>query len=528
VSRRPLAAQITAAAIVVAIVVSAAFVVTIATTLDLRHSTALEGHSKDVVAQTLEAQSLVLDLETGVRGYVLSRNPQFLQPWRDARRSWPATIKQLEQLVAHDTFERNRAQTVAFLVDAYETDYANPVIFIAKYAPTQAVAQIASAEARRRVDAIRNQLGRILAVEATRSHDRAAQAHVLERHAVEAAVVGLAASAMLVLLFGAWIARSVARPIRTVTDSAAAVTAGDFSTRLDEHGAGEIGTLMQAFNAMTRALEAGRRELVEQNERLRASEHAKGDLISMISHELRTPLSSVLGFTTLLLQRDFPPEERQRYLEIIDTEARRLAELASDFLDVRLLEEGRLVLEQRPVNLGQLVRRQAHLFFAHRETHQLDLDVPSQPLVVTADADRLAQVMANLLSNAIKYSPDGGIVTVSAQQTGASVRVSVADEGIGIGRLEQERIFEKFFRGNAPAAGIPGTGLGLAVARMIVEGHGGTIGFESREDEGTEFWFELPLSDQVPRPPEARQSSPAVVSEPAELESGLTKTTTGG
>jgi len=490
---RSLSTKVEVAVLVVAAVVAAAFVVTIATTLSLRKTTTRETHSKDVVAATLEAQTLVVDFETGIRGYVISHNPQFLQPWRQARSSWPGALAHLRTLVAHDHEESARTSAIADLVSAYQSDYALPVIYIAKIAPSEAVAQIASDEAKQRVDAIRSQLTRILDVEARRSHQRAAAAKALQRDALAAATVGLAASALLVLLFGAWIGRAVVKPIQTVTDSAAAVAAGDLTTRLDERGTGEIGILKQAFNSMTRALESSRLELLAQNERLRASEEAKTDLISMISHELRTPLASVLGFTTLLLQRDFPPDERRHYLEIVDTEARRLAGLAEDFLDVRLLEEGRLELEVRPIDLGELVRRQTQLFFAHERTHELVLDVPEQRVVVTADSDRIAQVVANLLSNAIKYSPDGRHVRVVLRRRPGWVRISVSDEGVGISSEHQNRIFEKFFRGGAPAIGIPGTGLGLAVTRRIVEAHGGAISFTSEEGVGSTFWVDLPL-----------------------------------
>lgn len=505
---RSLSTRVEVAVLVVAAVVAAAFVVTIATTLSLRKTTTRETHSKDVVATTLQAQTLVVDFETGIRGYVISRNQQFLQPWRQARAAWPATITHLRELVLHDHEESQRAASVAALVASYQTDYAYPVIFIAKIAPAAAIAQIASDEAKQRVDAIRGQLTRILDVEARRSRQRAASAQTLQRDALAAATVGLAASALLVLLFGAWIGRAVVKPIETVTESAQAVAAGDLTTRLDERGAGEIGVLKQAFNAMTRALEASRLELLEQNERLRASEEAKSDLISMISHELRTPLSSVLGFTTLLLQREFPPEERRHYLGIVDTEARRLAALAEDFLDVRLLEEGRLELEVRPIDLGELVRRQTQLFFAHERTHELTLDIPDQRVVVTADSDRIAQVVANLLSNAIKYSPDGCTVRVGLRRRPGWVRISVADEGVGISPEHQSRIFEKFFRGGAPAAGIPGTGLGLAVTRRIVEAHGGTISFTSEEGRGSTFRVDLPL--------EPAGSAPGDSAEPGE------------
>src|SRR5437660_706258 len=152
------------------------------------------------------------------------------------------------------------------------------------------------------------------------------------------------------------------------------------------------------------------------------SEEAKSELGSVVPHELRTPLASVLGFTSVLLQREVAEEQRLEYLEIIEAQGRRLSALVNDFLDVQRLEEGQLSIASELVDVSRVVREQSELFAGQSPKHLLDVSLPPTPLPVRGDSNRLAQVVANLVSNAIKYSPS----RAPAPRRSASPTVSTA------------------------------------------------------------------------------------------------------
>jgi len=481
--------RLVAASAVLAVLVVGVFIALILALSALREASKEEARSTDVTTAALNIEKLVLDVDSGIRGWVLTGQDRFLQPADNAERQLPTRLTNFEQLASREPRQRSRAMRLTETIRNYLDEYAVPVSNLTK---PGARALAHATEGKLRTDEMRLLFKRFLAAENVLADQRERSADAKSRHAIELGVAGLAGTAAFILLFGLYLARSIARPVREAAEGASRLAGGDLALRLRQGGPGEVGELTRSFNQMAEGLESARIELQEQNAQLRESERLKSDLVNTVSHELRTPLSGVLGFTKLLLTRDFDSETRRHYLGIVDAQARRLSELIDDFLDVRRIEEGRFERAQELVDVGTLLREEAQLYSAQSRKHQLALELPRAPLPVLGNPDRLRQVIGNLLSNAIKYSPQGGVVELAAEADGDAVRVEVRDEGIGIPAHQQPQIFTKFFRGDAAASGITGTGLGLAVSRDIVEAHGGRIGFTSAEGEGTTFFVELP------------------------------------
>jgi signal transduction histidine kinase len=488
--RVPLVARIALASALLAVLVAAAFAILVITLSDLRATTNAANRSKDITSATLVLQQDLVQLDASVRGFINTGDRRFLRAWRTIRRDLPKSTAKLMQST-EGARQEARARGLVNAVREYKNDYAVPIVGIAEFSPAAARSPVAATEGRRRLDALQRQVSQLLTTENDLASARVTSATDQANRAILVGLGALGVSVLLVLLFGAELSRAVAHPVRRVSEAAKTVAAGDLSVRLPEKGPAEVHDLSAAFNEMSASLERSKQELEQQNSQLRESERLRSELISVISHEVRTPLACVLGYASLLQTRPVDEETRQRYLEIISEEARRLEALVSELVDARRIEEGRLELEMEAFDLIALLEEQVRSFGDRSERHTVELEPASKPVTVRADRGRMTQVIANLLGNAIKYSPEGGRVEVEVARRMGNVRVSVRDEGLGISESARSRIFTKFFRGDAGAGGIGGMGLGLALSREIVEAHGGRMGFQSEVGRGSVFWFEL-------------------------------------
>jgi PAS domain S-box-containing protein len=254
------------------------------------------------------------------------------------------------------------------------------------------------------------------------------------------------------------------------------------------------------------------RELQEAVEQARSADRAKSTLLSTVSHEMRTPLSSIIGFSNLILSRKPEQEKLMEYVTFVNIEARRLASLINDFLDLQRIEAGREVFRFADLDMAALLRDIVNKQeLGETSGHTLRLDLNSVPHIY-ADSDRIRQVIVNLLSNAIKYSSAGGEIVLSLRATDSEVIFSIRDNGIGIPPEELGRLFERFYRGDAAERQrIRGTGLGLALCRELIQAHHGRIWAESEgANKGATFSFALPIARAMVVSPLARPGSEEV------------------
>jgi len=220
----------------------------------------------------------------------------------------------------------------------------------------------------------------------------------------------------------------------------------------------------------------------------------QSDLIAEIVHEMRTPLAAILAYAELMQRADATLAQCRQFADVIRGEAERLNEMATNFLDLARLESGRAFFAQDPVDLSTVIRMAVSVLMPQADAKQIGLsvDIPSALPLIVGDAQRLHQVMLNLVGNAVKYCRPGDEVTIMVRSEEDRLVVSVADTGPGIPAEALPHIFERFYRVPDVRRTL-GAGLGLTIARQIVEAHGGEIHVSSEEGQGTTFTFMLPV-----------------------------------
>jgi len=310
------------------------------------------------------------------------------------------------------------------------------------------------------------------------------------QHDLTLATILLLFAGGIAMSLGYFLSVALTDRIMTLNGADQAIAQGNLHTRVPVTGSDEMADLARTFNEMASQLEATARKQ-------RELDTLKHDLVAWAGHDLRTPLASIRVIVEALADGVVQDSATvQRYLQTAQRDIRSLSQLIDDLFEMAQLDAGGLQLELCPNSLSDLISDTLESFTVQAERQGVRLEGNCAPGIdpVSMDTQKIGRVLANLVGNALRHTPAGGSVSVSATTTSASVQVQVSDTGEGIGADDLPRVFEQFYRGEkSRSRATGGAGLGLAIAKGIVETHGGRIWAESQLGQGTRFVFTLPV-----------------------------------
>ena len=446
-----------------ALVIAAAFAVLLSSVTELRTSERRARESEEVLVVANRLERLVVDLETGQRGFVITGQNRFLQPWRDAQVAFPKQASNLEQLVADNPEQQARAQRIAQAITSYLRDYSVPLVTAARQDPTTARSEAVTDEGRRRVDAMRTQFDQFVATEQGLAAARQERSDAAARRAIIAAAAGLAGSILLIVLFAGYLTRAIVKPVREAAAMAGRLAGGDLSVRIPERGIAEIGVLQRSFNTMAESLEQGRRELAASRTRIvAAGDYARRRIERDLHDGIQPRLVSLL--LDLRTAEAAVPAELPELRGQLTGVAEGLT-AAQD--DLRELSRGihPAILSEGGLNpaLKALARRSA-------VPVQLDIDLQQrlpEPIEVAAYF-----VVSEALANTAKHA-QASVAHVELRADDGRLHLSVSDDGVGGATTD--------------------SGSGLVGLTDRIEALGGTIVVTSPQGQGTRLEADLPI-----------------------------------
>ena len=301
------------------------------------------------------------------------------------------------------------------------------------------------------------------------------------------------------MLIAAVLARYISRRFATIMGHAGELARGNFRSRLAQTDRSEFGELSQTLNDTAQNLQQTVAQLQHEHSELEKLERVRKDFVINVSHELRTPLASIQGYTETLMDGALAdPAHNMRFLGIIRHNAERLARLTEDLLTLSRIEQKRHKFEFDSHRVNDMIEDAIQLVFpiAAKSDIRLVEEPAPEGTAAWCDSEAVSQILSNLMENAVKYTPAGGKITVGARAEGRMIEIYVRDTGVGIPEEDLPRLFERFYRvDKARSRELGGTGLGLSIVKHLVAAHHGVTRVESRVNEGSTFYFTLPVDE---------------------------------
>ncbi|MFI9408703.1 sensor histidine kinase [Nocardia gamkensis] len=468
--------------------------------------------SLPAAAEAYKLQSALVDQETGLRGYGITADPQFLQPYRDGTRDEAQSVARLRELLADRQPLLDDLDAVEQSAQRWRTEYAEPLVAGLTSGTTRGLEPSTPTRGKPLFDELRTRFeAQNNGLEAAIAHDEEELAHT--RTVRDAVLAGMVIAFLLTgVLLTVLVRRLIARPLGSLTDASLRVAGGDFDHHIDVHGPADLATVAQAVESMRRRivaeLESSRAQeavLAEQKTdldlqavELRRSNAELEQFAYVASHDLQEPLRKVASFCQLLEKRygDKLDERGKQYIDFAVDGAKRMQVLINDLLTFSRV--GRITDRTEPAGLGQSLDKALTNLSAAIDDTDTRIRRPEELPEIIGDPTLLTMLWQNLIANAIKFRrpdhPPEIEITCEPGENGSGWLLSVSDNGIGIAPEFAEKVFVIFQRLHNREE-YSGTGIGLAVCKKIVEYHGGRIWIDTDHTAGTRFCFTLRTAD---------------------------------
>ena len=474
--------------------------------------TFLVEHDLEVLQNAQKLQKLVVDAETGQRGFVITGDESFLEPYKQGIQGFNSLIRIEKELVSDNPPQVERLNLIQDLFNEWNLKAAQPEISSArnyfelissteleKVPQYSDVAKLLQAKTGKNIlDQIRNEFAVFIQIENDLKDKRLESVTETARSTLILLIILPISIATIAWIIAIVFTRSISKPLEILKKASVEISKGNLDTKIVQSTSNdEISELTTSFNIMVNDIKKGQIQIKNQLKELTKIDEQKDEFAAMVSHELKTPLVPIQLYTEMLLQGVLGSldDKQLKALNSIHNNIESLSDLVDDVLDVTKLELGRLALHKKQIDLKDLLPKniESLSMFAKEKSVGLKLDLKTSEKMF-CDPKRINQVISNLIKNSIDFVPESkGLIKLTVEKNAKSFLFTIEDNGPGIPKESQDHLFQKFYKiDTSPTRKHGGTGLGLTICHGIVKSHGGRIWLDKEYTQGTCFKFTIP------------------------------------